>query len=170
MSALTTAIEQARLGLAGAKRLDDLDESERAADALMAAIAQIGSILYGDEAGAGGSDHDVQLRGPEPSAELAAFVAETEESLYQAEPGVSGWLWSVRDRRPEDDGSYRRWLHDRSAIEFLRDIYLGTEGGEYADDLDTRGFDEEIRFRAEQFNVGIPPPGTPPHHWWWWLP
>ena len=54
---------------------------------------------------------------------MSAFVAKTQEHVYQAEPGPSGWPRSVQDRRPEGDGSYRRWLHDRSAIEFHRDIY-----------------------------------------------
>jgi hypothetical protein len=160
MSELLKHLEEARRGLAEASRRGDLIASGRGAYALMDAIWEIGTALYATP------DGGEPLRPPE----LESFLTETADILWEAEPGLSSWLPHVSDRHPNADGGCRQWLRDRSAIEFLRDLYKGTDGGDYAAGLDTDSFDEEIRFRADQYNVGTPPAGIPRHHWWWWTP
>jgi hypothetical protein len=157
---LVNHLHEARRALAGAGRINNLDERAKAADQLMEAIWHIGTAIY---AAAGGAE-------PARPPELAAFIADTAERLYEAESGLSLWLFDARSRRPEDDSSNRGILRDRSAIEFLRDLYKGTAVDDYITEIGTDSFDEEIRFRADQYNVGTPPPGIPRHHWWWWTP
>jgi hypothetical protein len=160
VSDLVKHIEEARRGLAAASRRGDWTASGKGAKVLMDATWEIGTAVYAT------ADGGEAVRPPE----LESFIAETADILWEAESGLANWLPHVTDRRPEDDGSYRGWIRERSAIEFLRDLYKGTDGGDYAAELGTDMFDEEILFRAGQYNVGTPPAGIPRHHWWWWTP
>lgn len=99
--------------------------------------------------------------------ELEDFIAETAATLYEAESGLSGWLFAAGSNHAESDDMYRWLLRNRSAIEFLRDIYKHSAGHAYAAGLGTEDIDEEIRSRADQFNIGPPPLGVPRRHWWW---
>lgn len=160
MSALVEYLANARRGLESSSRQGDRIASRQGAEELMNAVWEIGTLLYSTSGG----------QNPTFAPELKLFIAETADVLWQAEPGLARWLPHVTDRYPTSDGGHYPWLRARSAIEFLRELYRGTDGGEYADGLATNHFDEEIRFRSDQYNVGTPPSGVPGHHWWWWTP
>lgn len=158
MISLIGAIQNARGALAALKRYGGPAATAKSADQLMEAIWHIGTWLYSTASG----DE------PPKPPELEAFIADTAGCLYEAESGLSSWLFHVQGRCPEDDGSYRSILRDRSAAQFLRDLYKATEAFDYIAELDTESFDQDIRSRADQYNVGTPPRGVPRHHWWWW--
>lgn len=68
---------------------------------------------------------------------------------------------------------WRRASEARSALQFLLDLYRGTELESAYEALETGELDEQMRFRGERDGHLSPasiPDGIPSSHWWWWAP
>jgi hypothetical protein len=98
---------------------------------------------------------------------VAVFVEQTAPQLRNADGGLGMWLLDVNHPTFEDSEGYQQWLRERSAIEYMRDLYRGTSAEAYVQDFATEDVDEEIRFKAHYFGGTGRPAGTAPHHWWW---
>jgi hypothetical protein len=101
---------------------------------------------------------------------VRAFLDDT--AGYLASPRSPLWMWFVQASRGlpprhDDDDEYRSALDDRTALQFLLDLYRGTAAEETLAEVETDGFDEKIRDGASYFRAGGLPEDTPPHHWWW---
>jgi hypothetical protein len=157
VTSLSERLDQVRAALAGASQTGDLSVRKRHARALMEAIAEIGGV----------ASRGTSTEGGHILPEVAVFVEETSPLLRNAGGGLSMWLLDVNQPTFEDTQGYQQWLRDRSAIEYLRDLYRGTSIEAYVQDLDTEDLDELIRFKAHYFGGSGRPEGAPPHHWWW---
>jgi hypothetical protein len=101
---------------------------------------------------------------------VRAFLADTADHL--ASPRSPLWKWYMEARRGlpprhDDDDEYRNALEDRTALQFLIDLYRGTAAEATLAEVETDGFDDAIREGARYFSAGGLPDATPPHHWWW---
>lgn len=154
MIEISALLEQARAALAGASQSGDVRASKHYVRSLMEAVADIGPII---------SRTSERHLPPD----VAAFVAETAPQLRKAESGLTLWLLDVNQPTFEDSDGYREWLRERSAIEYMRDLYHGTVAESFVQNFATEDLDEEIRFKACYFGGAGRPLGTDPHHWWW---
>lgn len=107
-----------------------------------------------------------QLGGDERS-----FLDETAPLL--ADPRSPLWMWlaeaSGRIRPMEDDDDQLAGaLDDRSALQFLLDLYRETAAADVVAGVETDDLDAEIREVCRHFRVPPPPDGIPRTHWWWY--
>jgi hypothetical protein len=96
-----------------------------------------------------------------------------ESAALLARPESPLWLWLTdayfRIRPIEhDDDLFAAALHDRSALQFLLDLYRDTPAGQACAAVGARDFDEEIVAVRPHFQIPPAPAGVPPSHWWWW--
>lgn len=89
---------------------------------------------------------------------LAMFADDLQSRVY--EPGVVGDEWAGISRR-------------RSALEFLSELYAGTELAELREKWEPELLAEQLQERCKSDGFIDPddiPDGVPRSHWWWWCP
>jgi hypothetical protein len=155
MSDLDATLDRARKAIDQALTVTEPDLRTRWMIELMIEVAAIGRA--------------VTRAGATPDS-VRAFVADTADQL--ASPRSPLWKWYAEARRglpprQDDDDEYRSALEDRSALQFLLDLYRGSAAEATLSEVETDGFDEAIREGARYFSAGGLPEATPPHHWWW---
>jgi hypothetical protein len=149
---MTDVQERARRALAAAFAEPSSDQRRRWFDEFMIALEDVGRAW---PALAGDSER--------------AFLAETAPLLAQPESPLWMWLLDARDRvspiEPADDIAGA--LHDRSALQFLLDLYRDTPAGDALAEVETERYDEEVRQAIARGPAPPVPDGVPASHWWW---
>ncbi|MBX3212760.1 MAG: hypothetical protein KF850_12050 [Labilithrix sp.] len=136
-------------------------EGQDAARRLLRAVYEVGLAAGTAPTAAGAEALEDAVRRTAPLLSrgcpaLAYAVVLLESRFY------GSWEWD-----------WRRAAEARSALQFLLDLYRGTELEAGYEALGTGELDAQMRFRGERDGHLSPasiPEGIPTSHWWWWAP
>lgn len=109
--------------------------------------------------------------------EVTRFLQETGAHLYRAMGHLERHAYEMKDWYC-GEWAYDEWgraVHERSAIEYLLELYGDSPSGVALPMLDEKMAEiDDLLQQKVDFGVYVPfdrvRPGTPASHWWWWYP